>query len=78
LNVQRVNNLRQTEKHTAESLVSDPSSLSVKIAIETMIRPKSPGTDEIPAEVTQAEGETLGYETYERIKYIWNEEDLPQ
>jgi hypothetical protein len=45
LNVHGVNNVRQTEIHTAESLVPEPSSSEVEIAIEKLKRYKSPGID---------------------------------
>jgi hypothetical protein len=37
----------------------------------------SPGTDQIPAELIQAGGETLCPEFHKRIKLIWNKEELP-
>jgi hypothetical protein len=40
-----VNGVRQTEMHTAEPLVPEPSSFEVKIAIEKLNRYKSPGID---------------------------------
>jgi hypothetical protein len=55
LNVHGVN-VRQTEIHTAESLVPEPSSSEVEIAIEKLKKYKSPGTGQIPAELIQAEG----------------------
>jgi hypothetical protein len=47
------------EIHAAEPLVPDPSSFEVKIAIETLKKYKTPGHDQIPAELIQAGGETL-------------------
>jgi hypothetical protein len=51
LNVHRVNDVRQTEIHTAKPLVPDPSSFEVEIDTEKLKRYKSPGSDEIPAEL---------------------------
>jgi hypothetical protein len=51
LNVHGVNDVWQTEIHTAEPLVPEPSSSEVEIAIEKLKRYKSPGIDQIPAEV---------------------------
>jgi hypothetical protein len=51
-----VNDVRQTETHTAEPLVPVPSSSEVEIAIEKLKMYKSPGTDQIPAELIQAGG----------------------
>jgi hypothetical protein len=47
--VHGVNNVRQTEIHTAELLVSEPCSFEVEIAIERFKRYKLPGIDQIPA-----------------------------
>jgi len=47
LNVHGVSDIRQTEIHTAEPLVHEPSSFECEIAIEKLKRHKSPGTDEI-------------------------------
>jgi hypothetical protein len=58
LNVHAVNDVRQTEIHTAEPLVPEPSSSEVEIAIEKLERYKSPGIDQIPAELIQAGGDT--------------------
>jgi hypothetical protein len=40
--------VRQIEVHTAEPLVPGPSRLEVEIAIATLEKYKSPGSDEIP------------------------------
>jgi hypothetical protein len=39
---------------------------------------KSPGTDNIPAEVIKAGGGTLYSDTHRLICCIWNKEELPQ
>jgi hypothetical protein len=59
LNVQGVHNVRQTDIHTAEPLVPEPSLVEVEIAIGKLKSYKSPGTDQIPAEMIKAGGETL-------------------
>jgi hypothetical protein len=41
-------------------------------------RYKSPGTDEIQAELIQAGGETLHSEIHNLIHSVWNKEELPQ
>jgi hypothetical protein len=41
-------------------------------------RYKSPGIDQIPAELIQAGGEALRYEIHKLINYIWNKEELTQ
>jgi hypothetical protein len=56
LNIHNVNDVEQTKKHTAEPLVPEPSRFEVEIAIEKRKGYKSPGTDQIPAELMQAGG----------------------
>jgi hypothetical protein len=78
LNVHEVNDVTQTEIHTAEPLVPDPSTLEIEIAIEKLKRHKSPGIDQIPAELIKAGGRTIGYEIHKLIISIWNEEELSE
>jgi hypothetical protein len=59
LNVHNVNYVRQIEVHTAELLVPGPSRLEVEIAIAELKKYKSPGNDQIPAELIQAGGKIL-------------------
>jgi hypothetical protein len=47
------------QMHTAEPLVPEPSPFEVEIDIEKLKRSKSPGYDEILAELIQAEGNVL-------------------
>jgi hypothetical protein len=78
LNVHGVNDVRQTEIHTAEPLVPEPSSSEVEIAVEKLKRYNSPGIDQIPAELIQAGGNTLHSEIHKLINFIWNKEELPE
>jgi hypothetical protein len=78
LNVHGVNDVRLTEIHTAEPLVTEPSSSEVEIAIEKLKRYKSPGIDQIPAELIQARWNTLRSEIHKLINCIWNKEELPE
>jgi hypothetical protein len=39
---------------------------------------KSPGTDQIPAKLIKAGGETLSSEIHKLIYSVWNKEELPQ
>jgi hypothetical protein len=73
-----VNDVSQTEIHTAEPLVPEPSSYEVEIAIEKLKMYKSPGTDQIPAELIQTGGNTLRSEIHKFINCIWNKEELPE
>jgi hypothetical protein len=47
--VQGVSVVRQTEIYTVESLVPEPSTFEVEMAIENLKRHKLPGIDQIPA-----------------------------
>jgi hypothetical protein len=59
LNVHNISGVRQIEIHTAEPLVPGPSHLEVEISIAKLKKYKSTGSDQIPAELCQAGGETL-------------------
>jgi hypothetical protein len=52
----------------AEPLVSEPSLVEVETAIGNFKSHKSPGTDQIPAELIKAEGETLRSEIHILIR----------
>jgi hypothetical protein len=73
-----VNDVRQTEVHTAEPLVPEPSAFEVEMAIEKLKRHKSPGIVEIPAELIKARGRTIQSEIHKLIISIWNKEELPE
>jgi hypothetical protein len=62
--------------HTAEPLAPEPSLVEVEIAIGKLKSYKSPGTDNIPAELIKAGGETLYSEIHRLICCIWNKEEL--
>jgi hypothetical protein len=51
--------------------------LEVEIAIAKMKMYKSPGNDQIPAELIQAGGEILLSAIHKLIKSVWNKEELP-
>jgi hypothetical protein len=74
LNVYGACGVRQAEIHTAEPLVPEPSASEVEVAIGKLKRFKSPGVDQIPAEIIQAGGETLRSEVHKLIKLVWNKE----
>jgi hypothetical protein len=78
LNVHVVHDVRHMDIPTAEPLVPEPSLVEVEIAIGKLKSYKSPGTDNIPAELIKAEGETLYSEIHTLICCIWNKEELPQ
>jgi hypothetical protein len=63
--------------HMAEPLVPEPSLVKVEIVIGKLKSNKSPGTDQILAELIKAGGETYS-EIHRLICSIWNKEESPQ
>jgi len=63
MNVHGVNDVRQTGIHTAEPLVPDPSVFEVELAIEKLKSHKSPGINQIPAELIKV-GRTIRAEIH--------------
>jgi hypothetical protein len=57
LNVQGPGSIRQTEIHTAEPFMPEPSAAEVEVAIRKLKRYKAPGSDQIPAELILARRE---------------------
>jgi hypothetical protein len=78
LNVHKASDSGQIEIHTTEQLVPDPSPFDVEIAIAKLKRCKSPGSDQIPAEVIQAGGEILRSKIHKLINSIWSKKELPE
>jgi hypothetical protein len=76
LNVHIVSNVRQIEVDTAEQLKTYPSHLEVEISITELKKYKSPGSDQIPAELIQAEGKTLLSQNNKLINSVWNKGEL--
>jgi hypothetical protein len=70
--------VRQTKVHTAEPLVPEPSAFEDEMAIEKLKRHKSPGIDQIPAELIKAGGRIIRSEIHKLIISIWNKEELPE
>jgi len=54
LNVYGISEVRKAEIHTAEPLVPEPSALEIELTIEKLKSHKSPGIDQIPAELIKA------------------------
>ena len=74
-----VKDLGQAEIHTAEPLVPQPSVFQVELAIGKLKSHKSPGIDEIPAELIKAGGGTICGEIHKLIiTSIWKKEKLPE
>jgi hypothetical protein len=76
--VHGINDVRQKEMHIPDPLVPKSSAFEVETAIEKLKRYKSPGTDQIPAELIQAAGNTLHSENHKFINSVWNKENLTQ
>jgi len=55
-NVHGVTDVGQAEIHTAEPLVPEPSASEIELAIDKLKGHKSPGIDEIPAELIKTGG----------------------
>jgi hypothetical protein len=77
LNVHNVSDVMQIEIHTADPSVHGPSHLEGEIAIAKSKKYKSPGSDQILAELIQVGGETLLSAIHKLINSIWNKEELP-
>jgi hypothetical protein len=67
LNIRRVNDVRQTAVHTGEPLVLEPSAFEVEMAIEKLKRRRSPGIDQIPAELIKAGGRIIRSDIHKLI-----------
>jgi hypothetical protein len=78
LNAHGDNDVRQTEIHTAEPLAPKHTAFEVKMSAGKLKRHKSPGIDQIPAELIKAGGSTVCSEIHKLISSIWNNEELPE
>jgi hypothetical protein len=78
LNVHGAHDVRQMDIHTVELLVPQPNLVKVEIAIEKLLRYKSPSIDQILAKVIKAGGESLRSRIHKLICSIWTKEELPQ
>jgi len=77
-NVHGVKDVGQAEIPTAELLVPEPSASEVELAIDKLKSHKSPGIDQIRAELTKAGGRTIYLEIHKLIISIWKKEKLPE
>jgi len=73
-----VKDVGRAEVHTAELLVPEPSAAEVELAIDKLKIHKSPGIDQIPAELIKAGGRTICLEIHKLITSIWKKEKLPE
>jgi len=77
-NVHGIKDIRQAEIHTAERLVPEPSAAEIELAIDKLKNHKSPGIDQIPAELIKAGGRTIFLDIHKLITSIWKKEKLPE
>jgi len=78
LNAHGVNDARQIATDTAEPLVPEPSAFEVEMAIGKLKSHKSPGIDQIPAELIKAGGRATRCEIHKLIISACNKEELPE
>ena len=70
-NVHGVKDVGQVEIPTADSLLSEPSALKIELVFDKLKNRKSPGIDELPAELIKAGGGTICLEIHKRIYFIY-------
>jgi hypothetical protein len=58
--------------------VPEPSAFGVEMDIEKLKSHKSPGIDQIPAELIKAGGRTICSEIHNLSNSAWNKEELPK
>ena len=73
-----IKDVGQAEIHTAEPLVPEPSASEVELAIDKLKSHKSPGIDQILAELIKAGGRIISLEIHKLIISIWKKEKLPK
>jgi len=70
LHAHGLNDVTQTEIHTAEPLVPEPSAFEVEMAIKKLKRRRSPGIDQISAELIKAGGRAIRCEIHKHYFYL--------
>jgi len=76
LNELGVNDVKQKEIHAAEPLVPETSAFDFQMAIEKLKRSKSPGIDQIPAELIKTGGRIIRSEIHRLFNPISSKEEL--
>jgi hypothetical protein len=56
----------------------EPRDFGVEMAIEKLIRHKSPGNDQIPAEFIQSGSRIFRAQIHKITNSIWNKDELPE
>ena len=70
LNLHVVKDVRQAEIHTVDPLGPEPSVSKVDLTIEKLKNHKSPGIDQIPAELIKAGGSTIRCEIHKLFFHL--------
>jgi len=78
LNLHEDNDARQTEMHTVEPLVPETRAFEIEVAIGKLKNHKSPGIDQMPAELIKAGVKIICCAIHKLIICIWNKEELPE
>ena len=76
--LQKDNDVREIQIQTVKPLIPEPTLLEVEIAIGKLTKYKSPGIDQILAELIQDGGNSLLTEIYKLELAIWKNEMLPE
>ena len=76
--VHEVNDVRHTEIHTQESIVSESSAFGVEMSIEKLKRHKSSCTNQIPAEMIKGGSRTIRSEVKKLNNFLWQKKELPE
>ena len=56
----------------------EPCAFQFEMVMKKLNRHKSPGSDQIPADLIKAGGRTLHSEIQKLMNSVWNEEELPE
>ena len=73
-----INDIRQTEIHTADLLLRELSAFEIEMAVEKLKKHKSPGIDQIPAEFIKAGRRTIRSDIHKLINSIWIKKEFPE
>jgi hypothetical protein len=71
-----IRDVRHTEIHTAGPLVPEHRNFGVEMATEKLKGHKSPGTNQIPAELIKAGSKIISSEIYKHINTIRSKDEL--
>ena len=78
LNVQGVNDIRQTEIHRPQQPVPEPCANESEMAIERIKRHTSTGIHQLPTQLIKAGCGAIRSEIHKFITSVWNKEELSE